>query len=137
MKKIIILLVAVLVCSWISAEDGFYSRGEFSYFFQNTEYEAPNSERYNYDKDSLLFFSSVTIGADWEFLFAEAQTDFFIIKDDEGLLFNPSSADFFLRGGIKYKFISIEYEHLCKHSFDGVGVNGGHDRVSIKFNSKY
>ncbi len=136
MKKLLLVLLVVGGLCSLSA-DGFYSKGEFSYFIQNTEYKAPTSERYNYDKNSLLFFSSITIGADWKIFFIESQNDFFIIKDNEGLLFNPTSANFFIRGGIKYKFLSIEYEHLCKHSFDGTGLNGGHDKVSIKFNSRY
>ncbi len=137
MKKIIILLVAVLVCSSLYAEDGFYSRGEFSYFINNTEFRVPMTDRYKLTPDSLMFFTSVTVGADWKIFFAEAQTDFFLIHDTESLFFSPTSVNFYARGGIKYKAISIEYEHLCIHSIDGRGISGNHDKVSIKFNSKY
>ncbi len=137
MKKIIILLVAVLVCSSLYAEDGFYSRGEFSYFINNSGFEVPLSDRYKLTADSLKFFSSVTVGASWNIFFAEAQTDFFLIHDTESLFFSPTSVDFFIRGGFKYKFISIEYEHLCTHSIDGRGISGNHDKVSVKFNSRY
>ncbi|MCP4355763.1 MAG: hypothetical protein GY793_09080 [Proteobacteria bacterium] len=134
-KLILVLLVIGGLCSLTA--DGFYSRGEFSYFINNTEFRVPMTDRYKLTPDSLMFFTSVTIGADWKIFFAEAQTDFFLIHDTESLFFSPTSVNFYARGGIKYKAISIEYEHLCIHSIDGRGISGNHDKVSIKFNSKY
>ncbi len=136
MKKLLLVLLVVGGLCSLSA-DGFYSRGEFSYFINNSEFKVPVSDRYKLTPDSLMFFTSVVVGADWKLFFAEAQTDFFLIHDTESLFFSPTSVNFYARCGVKYKAVSIEYEHLCTHSVDGRGISGNHDKISIKFNSKY
>ncbi len=134
MKNLIVILF--LLSSFnLFPNNCFYSSGEFSFFPNYVSKDHVVSERYELDKDSLIFFTSLTVGYQYKFVYAEAELSTFMLKED-GFLFQPYNQNYYIRAGLKYKMFSVEYEHLCKHTVDGFGINGGYDKISLKFNSK-
>jgi hypothetical protein len=125
MRKILFLLL----CLPLSAE-GFYSAGSFSWEAVKIAHDIPEGE---------YFRTSVIVGAEKEMFdftgYAEAEQNTDITK---GYLhqFKPYSAEYYIRTGVKYGSIYIEYEHLCVHGVDVYNPDGGHDRFTIGFDTR-
>ena len=123
MKKIIVLL---LLSVSLSAE-GFYSAGAFSY-------DAVHADPFV--QDGMYFTTSVLIGADWKFIYTETETVTDVTKSDKHM-FSPYNTEYYARVGATYKKVYIEYEHLCIHGVDEYNPQGGHDRFTIGFDTRY
>ena len=123
MKKIIVFL---LLSVSLSAE-GFYSAGSFSYDQTKVKADIP---------EGVYFTTSVIIGADWKFIYAETETVTDVTKAGKHM-FSPYNTEYYARVGATYKKVYIEYEHLCIHGVDEYNPQGGHDRFTIGFDTRY
>jgi hypothetical protein len=57
---------------------------------------------------------------------------------EESLMWAPTHQDYYVRGGLWFKSVMIQYEHLCSHNVDTVDYdrNGGHNRLTVGFDSR-
>lgn len=122
MKKIILLL---LVTTALSA-DGFYCAGSFNYDARKQEYKLPDGD---------YFVTDITAGYEFKGLYAECETVTDTIKTYDHM-FKPYSTDYYMRGGMRYKTVYLEYEHLCTHGIDKYGPRASHDRFTIGFDTR-
>lgn len=122
-KKLIIIL---LLSSALYAE-GFYSAGSFS--FDETKVKAGIP-------DGQYFTTAVIIGAEWNGLYAESETITDMVKGDKHV-FSPYNTEYYARAGYSFKNVYVEYEHLCIHGVDRHNPQGGHDRFTIGFDTRY
>lgn len=88
-----------------------------------------------YNKDNLNFYTSIGIGYEYKFIYAETELNTYMVKSDS-YMFQPYTQEYLLRVGVDIKKISIQYEHICAHSIDGLGNNYGHDKFSIMFDTR-
>ena len=132
MKKIIVLLMVVLGLSRLFAEEKkdlrFYSFGEFSYYPRLID-PFPNK------LDGIQFGTVLAVGIEYKFLFIELEQDVSIVKSTD-IMFQPYREKYFIRAGFNLSAFTIKYEHLCVHSVSMNGNLGGHDKVSIMFDSR-
>ena len=127
----------IAICLFISltqiiySSDIFYSYGDLSYFPTLIEQDRTDI----YDKDNLNFYTSIGVGLEYKFIYAEAELNTYMVKADS-YMFQPYTQEYLIRAGLRYNVISIQYEHLCAHSIDGYGDNYGYDKVSIMFDTR-
>ena len=132
MKKIIFFIFILLGLSLLSAEEKkdlrFYSFGEFSYYPRLVD-QLPKK------LDGIQFGTVLAVGIEYKFLFIEIEQDVNIVKSTD-IMFQPYREKYFIRAGVNFSAFSIQYEHLCVHSVSMNGNLGGHDKVSIMFDSR-
>lgn len=121
-----IFIIGLFMCCSLFAE-GFYSAGSFSYDESKTKFNIPEGE---------YFTTAVIIGAEWNGLYAESETVTDMIKGDKHV-FSPYNTEYYARAGYRFKKVYIEYEHLCVHGVDRYNPQGGHDRFTIGFDTRY
>jgi hypothetical protein len=125
MRKTLIALL--FICSALYAE-GFYSAGSFSYDYTNTE---------SYAMDGNLFQSDVVVGYEFKGLYIESDTVAQMIKSPITSGFRPYRTEYYMRTGYRFNMIYFEYEHLCIHGVDLRNPQGGHNRFTIGFDTRY
>lgn len=110
-----------------------YTLGGLSYDYAvGSIYQDPEKEWFqgNIASGISQSFSCVDI-----FIEAELETEMYKAG---GTNFCPTHQDYYVRGGVWIGPVSVQYEHLCKHNVDTMDItrNGGHDRVSVMFDSR-
>lgn len=136
MKKYITFLII-----WLFAMSGLtkiYSLDLYTFGGLSYDYSSYNSQR---NDDYEWFQGNIASGASQDVLFfsffaeAELETEMYMIEIDR---FRPTHQNYYVRGGVWIGPVTIQYEHLCMHNVDCVDNNrrGGHDRVSIMFDSR-
>ena len=115
MKKIIFLL---FITTGLYA-DGFYSAGSFGY-----------------DWMSDIYKTSMIVGYEYNGFSFEAEQDTYMYKSDLHM-FSPYEQEYFARVKYEYKFIFVQWEHLCVHGIDNYfPLTDGHDRFTIGFDTR-
>ena len=133
MKKYLFILLMFLSFSCFS-NDLFYASAKFSYLPQIKGIDRKYDD-WEIDNDSIFFSTSALVGITYKGIFAEAETIADMYKS-ESFMFQPYTQEYYTRVGFKKGLIKIQWEHLCLHSIDGRGVNGGHDEISITFDTR-
>ena len=139
MKKYIAFIAFIFI--WTSGMFGLvkvyavdiYTFGGLSYDFKvGSIYQDPEKEWF---QGNIASGISQSIGP--VDIFAEAELETEMYKAG-GTNFCPTHQDYYVRGGVWIGPVSVQYEHLCKHNVDCVdrNRNGGHDRVSVMFDSR-
>ena len=132
MKKIIVIIFILLGISLLFADENkdlrFYSFGEFAYYPRLID-PLPNK------LDGIQFSTMLAVGIEYKFLFLEIEQDVNIVKSSD-IMFQPYRDKYFIRAGVNFSAFTIQYEHLCVHAVSMNGNLGGHDKVSIMFDSR-
>lgn len=122
MKKILF----VMLFSSVLYAEGFYSAGSFSYEPMKVADDIPEGD---------YFRTSVTVGVEVYWLYIEAEQNTDVTKGSLHM-FSPYNTEYYMRSGFKFKQIFVEYEHLCVHGVDRYNPDGGHDRITIGFDTR-
>jgi hypothetical protein len=132
MKRYLFVLTMFLSFSCF-AQDLFYASASLTYL---PVLEGRDKKYIGMDLDGNIFFStSALVGVNYKGIFAEAETIANMYKS-KSFMFQPYTQEYYTRVGFKKGLVKIQWEHLCLHSVDGRGVNGGHDEISITFDTR-
>ncbi|GAG85141.1 unnamed protein product, partial [marine sediment metagenome] len=87
------------------------------------------------EAENFILYTGVVLGVTkWNF-FVETEINTYMVKD-QSFMFQPYTQEYLIRAGYNFKYIKLEYEHLCGHSIDMYGEKYGHDKVTISFDTR-
>ncbi len=111
-----------------------YTFGDFGYYTEKVS--AIHKEDQNWFDASIAAGMQV-LPKDKISVYAEAELKTDMYKSEQ-LRFKPVQQDYYVRLGAWIGPINFKIEHLCSHSVDTFNplINGGHDKVSIGFDSR-
>lgn len=120
----------MVVMFFISASlfsEGFYGAGSFSYEPVKVADDIPEGD---------YFRTSLIAGYEWNGLYAETEQNTDMVKGALHM-FSPYNTEYYMRAGYRYKQVYVQYEHLCVHGVDRYNPDGGHDRVTVGFDTRF